>query len=86
MVYPGHPFLLRLTDFLRGMCSQSLFIYLNLDTLTLQAASFGAYLNGLWFASHCLPEQLPASITFKELYPIISGKVSESSSFETTAA
>jgi len=31
VVYPGCPFLCRLTDLLRGMCSQSRFIHLNRD-------------------------------------------------------
>ena len=106
VVYPGRPFLRRLTDLLRGTRSQSRFIRLNRDTRAdllwwssflrdwigtsffisphwshlsdLQvstdaagATGFGAYLDGLWFAGRWLPEQLSASIAFKELYPTV---------------
>ena len=105
VVYPGRPFLRRLTDLLRGTHSQSRFIRLNCDaqadllwwssflrdwngtsfisphwsdlsdlqvsTDAAGATGFGAYLDSLWFASCWLPEQLSASIAFKELYPIV---------------
>ena len=44
---------------------------LQVSTDAVVATGFGAYLDGLWFAGRWLPEQLSASIAFKEPYPIV---------------
>ena len=67
------------SSFLRDWNSISLFISphwshlsdLKVSTDAAGATGFGAYLDGLWFASRWLPEQLSASIAFKGPYLIV---------------